>query len=142
MSTDVVPCSTCERPGRRYQNSKACEDHTPARLAGHPEVPEPTCNAPLSCYRPCCLKRVEPPPTVKRQELDHRIEEWRTYARGEILALASQPYPFGPGDLAALLPLKLAGEHAREWLTLLLDEGEKAGAIVRVGDHEWKGARG
>jgi len=122
-------------------NVWACPDHTPARVAGHPEPPTPTCGRPLACYLPCCKTRVEPTPVEKRHELDERVVAWQEYARGEILTLASQPYPFGPGDLAALLPVRLAGEHARSWLERLLEEGEKAGAITRVGDHQWKGAR-
>lgn len=136
-----VICSTCTRPGRTYQNVRACELHTPARLAGHPEPPTPRCNKPLACYLPCCLKRTDPLPVERRHELDDRIEAWKAHARAEIMQLASLPVPFGPRDLAALLPVKLAGEHARDWLMQLLDEGVTAGALARVGDTEWKGAR-
>lgn len=137
----VVVCAICGAPGRQYQNVKACSEHSPAALAGHPEPPTPTCRKPIACYLPCCLRRTDPLPVEKRHELDERIELWRTYARDEIKVLAGQPYAFGPGDLAALLPVKLAGDSAREWLAQLLEEGVKAGAIVAVGDHQWKGAR-
>lgn len=140
---DAVPtgltCSTCGAPARRYMNTRACVDHTPAKLAGHDEPPAPKCGKPLACYRPCCLKPA-PVSTQRRHELDEQIEAWKTSARAEIMTLASIG-PFGPRDLAALLPVGLAKEHAREWLTALLDEGVKAGALVQISDTQWKGAR-
>lgn len=142
-TTDVeqILCVVCGNQGRRYMNTRACADDSPAALAGHDEPPTPTCNKPTACYLPCCLRRTDPLPVERRHELDERIEAWRIHARAEIITLAGLGYPFGPGDLAALLPVKIAGDHAREWLQTLLDEGIKAGAIERVGDHQWKGAR-
>lgn len=136
-----VVCVVCGQPGRQYMNTKACPSHTPAALAERPEPPTPTCGKPLACYLACCLQRTQPAPVELRTDLENRIDEWRAYARGEIVTLAGLGYPFGPGDLAALLPVKLLGENAREHLLLLLEEGVKAGAIVAVGQHQWKGAR-
>jgi hypothetical protein len=140
-SGEVVPCAVCGAPGRRYMNTKACPDHTPAKIAGHAEPPIPKCGKPLACYLPCCATKTQPPPAELRTELEHRIDEWRDYARGEIKVLAGLGYSFGPGDLAALLPVNLLGDGARDHLQALLEEGVKAGAIVAVGQHQWKGAR-
>lgn len=132
----------CTRPAIGfYLSGWRCQEHTPAKLAGHPEPPTPTCAKPLLCYRECCAVKTEPAPVEKRHELDERIAAWKAHARAEILQLASLGYPFGPRDLAALLPVKLAGDSARDWLMQLLDEGVTAGALARVGDTEWKGAR-
>lgn len=132
---------TCGHDGaRKFMNYSACPDCTPAKRAGHPEPPTPTCCRPLVCYLPCCLQKLEPtkpePPSANEQ-----VEKWKAYARAEILTLAGLGYPFGPADLAALLPLKLAGDRAREWVMWLIEEGIEAGAIVATGDNRWKGAR-
>lgn len=138
---DAVPteltCSTCGAPARRYMNTRACIEHTPAKLAGHAEPPTRGCTKPLACYRPCCVQ-VAPPSNERRAELDAEIEKWRSYARAEILQVASIGLPFGPRELAALLPVKLAKGRAREWLTQLLDEGVNAGALVQLDKASWR----
>lgn len=138
----VHPCDVCGAPGRRYMNWRGCLEHSPAAYAGHPEPPAPTCGKPLTCYRSCCAGDA-PKPKLKPDEIDANelVDRWKAHARAEIMVLAGLGYPFGPGDLAALLPLKLAGDNARDWLTWLLDEGIEAGAIVALGDNRWKGAR-
>ncbi len=35
------PCEICRSPGRPYPCGPRCPQHTPARLAGQPEAPEP-----------------------------------------------------------------------------------------------------
>lgn len=120
-------------------NTKACPLHTPAAMAGNPEPPATVCAKPLTCYRHCCVTELEP---VKVEpDANELVERWKTYARAEIMTLAGLGYPFGPADLAALLPIKLAGDRAREWVMWLLDEGIEAGAIVAVAPNQWKGVR-
>lgn len=60
-------------PARRYVNSIACADHTPARLAGHPEPPEGTC-APARHY---CLATPTPCPAAPTT-----VRPWRLLATG------------------------------------------------------------
>lgn len=132
---------TCGHPGaRQFMNFSACPDCTPAKLAGHPEPPEPRCAKPLLCYGPCCVVKTEPPPDERRHQLDEEIEAWRGRARAEIMTLAHLG-TFGPRDLAALLPVKLAQGHAREWLTRLLHEGVNAGALVQIDATSWRARR-
>jgi hypothetical protein len=130
-----VICALCTRPGRRFMNLRACELHAPAPIRAT------ECLKPLRCYCASCARHDEPAPVDRRHELQERIEAWRQHARGEIMQLASLRVPFGPRDLAALLPIKLAGSSARDWLTQLLDEGVNAGALVQLGPAQWRARR-
>lgn len=113
---------------RRFMNYSACADCTPAKLAGHPEPPEPKCAKPLLCYGPCCV--AERPKIEHALDADELTHAWRARARSEIVQLARLG-SFGLGDLAAVLPVHVPRAHARELVTALLDDGVNAGVLVR-----------
>lgn len=137
----VIPGTrTCGHPGaRRYMNSSACPDCTPAKLAGHDEPPTPRCNKPIACYLPCCVKP-RPSSDELRHEYDDQVLAWRARAKAEIMVLARLG-TFGPAELAGLLPINLARARAREWVLNLLDDGVRAGVLVQVDRSKWRARR-
>lgn len=89
-------------PARRYVNSIACADHTPARLAGHPEPPEGTC-APKRCLCGTC------PSWTPHNPYNTLAGSWTTDAR----AIASGKRRASP-ELQAAAKATVAEQRERE----------------------------
>jgi hypothetical protein len=123
----------CTRPGRRFMNMRACKLHQ----LFEPHQPPTTCDKPLVCYRECCAGRRQTS-DERRAEYDAQVIEWRANARSEIMTIARIGLPFGPRELAAVLPVKLARQAARDWLLALLDDGVNHGVLVQLSEFSWR----